>query len=345
MNINFHYAAIKALAEHAGFSARESQLIAYASQFVDDATRHEILNLDKDPNVPGVRFERGEFDPICTAHKDIDYVTNLTKPRAHLLVYACFHFIPSLKGARGRPAFRRVERGGDLAKKLVSDAVLSLSGSSGQDRMRKLIALGIALHSYADTWSHQGFSGFRDSSNNDISHLRVKTDSGQWKDVDVLSALVSYAAPDLGHAETVTLPDRSELAWDCIPAKTTSKRDNCREFLKAAKAILSLLSKATGTGKPWSGIKKKLEFCLRHPACDMKAGRDSPWTRRFGKTRFVYDENEWFKAALSTKGDLLDLLENRYRLDPLDLEVLKDKRYFYFHAAALAQRRAVLNAI
>ena len=57
MNINFHYAAVKVLARHAGFSEGDSQTIAYASQFVDDATAHEEMALDKDhhfTNIAGV---------------------------------------------------------------------------------------------------------------------------------------------------------------------------------------------------------------------------------------------------------------------------------------------------
>ena len=40
MDINFHYAAIKVIANHAGFKPAESELIAYASQFVDDANEY-----------------------------------------------------------------------------------------------------------------------------------------------------------------------------------------------------------------------------------------------------------------------------------------------------------------
>ena len=39
------------LAGHAGFLPRESQLIAYASQYVDDAVAHEPMALDRDPGV------------------------------------------------------------------------------------------------------------------------------------------------------------------------------------------------------------------------------------------------------------------------------------------------------
>ena len=69
MDINFHYAAVKVLACHAGFPPRESELIAYASQYVDDANAHRKMNLNRKPGVAGIRFAHGEFDPICTAHK------------------------------------------------------------------------------------------------------------------------------------------------------------------------------------------------------------------------------------------------------------------------------------
>lgn len=343
MNINFHYAAIKVLAEHAGFPPKDSEVIAYASQYVDDATAHQRINLDKNPNVPGIRYNGREFDPICTAHRDLGYAASVVSPRARRVVYACFHFVPSFEGGAHSVRGRRVAEGGAFARKLVEEAVRKLRASSSTEpRVRRLIRLGVALHSYADTWAHQGFSGFWKSADNDISDLKIKTGSG-WQPVGLASTVLSYAAPDIGHAEAGTLPDRSDVAWDCKPPKMTPKRDNCREFLDAAEAILTQLGRATRKEAPLASIKERFERCLRSPARDAEALRSGghAWATEFPQTTFGYDGRAWFRAALEPSGRVLDFLGYALGLDQLDYTVLRDKKYFHFHAVAKEQRDTV----
>ncbi len=365
MDINFHYAAIKVLARHAGFPEDQAQLIAYASQYVDDAVAYERTALDKDPKVPGTRFERsdkskvrgsrsdgGIFDPICTAHKDLDYNRAIVKPRGRLLVYVCFHFIPSVEGGADEPLYRRVKRNGRLARNVVQEAVKAVKAATQHvERTRSLIKLGIALHSYADTWSHQGFSGYWDSDNNDISGLQQKTRAGQaWHSVDLASWFFSYAAPDIGHAEAGVLPDRSDLIWKCKPAKRTPKeQSNCAAFLEAAKRILAALSRANGGGNPWStGLEAGLQACFMHPvkAAAFKTNQRHIWRDRFSPgVKFSYDENEWFMKALQPKKGFRDLMGTALGPNPEDFELVGGKEYFYFHAAAKEQREFVSNAI
>lgn len=344
MDINFHYATVKVLAEHAGFAPADGELIAYASQFVDDATAYERMGLDEDPQVDGIRYSCGEFDPICTAHKDIDYAASITSRRARRLVYVCFHFIPSLAQGGEAAAARQVAPGNPLARALVEEAIAALAGATGVARERALIRIGAALHSYADTWAHQGFSGFWDSPNNDISGLRTKVD-GKWRHVDPVSTFVSYAAPDIGHAEAGTLPDRTDATWDCKPPKLAPRRDNGAEFLKAAREILALLSGATGVGQPWGAIKPKLETCFHQPASGEAALPQSSWAREFPNTAMCYGSKAWFQAALRPKGGFLDVVGGLLHLDPLDYVVLGDPKYFWFHAAAQLQRGRVVREL
>lgn len=345
MDINFHYAAIKAIARHAGFDSAESELVAYASQFVDDANEYKALNLDRDPEVDGIRFDGVEFDPICTAHKDLDYANAVFDRRARLVVYACFHFIPSFSGP-GAAKGRQVLKDGDLSRNLVIDAVDTLKGGVQKNRARDLIRLGLALHSYADTWAHQGFSGFWDHENNDISNLKIKTARNRWESVNPISTFVSYAAPDIGHGEAGSLPDRSDVSWQCEPYKTTEKRSNSVEFLGAAKMILQLLSGYGDRARSWSTIEKKLSRCFAKPVAGARDFRkNNIWKSEFPDMTFNYDSERWFNQALGARGGAFDWIGAGLGLDPKDYIVKKGKNYFHFHACAGEQRGRVEAAI
>jgi hypothetical protein len=347
MNINFHYAAIKVLARQAGFSLPDSQLIAYASQYVDDATAYNKMAIDRDPGVSDIRYKGGEFDPICTAHKDLDYAKAVLNRRSRLLVYVCFHFVPSLAGTTDLSR-RKVAKDGTLAKRMVTDALDAWkAGKSKEEKRRALVKLGVALHSYADTWSHQGFSGYWDSGNNNIGSLEIGR-KGRGTKLDVVSQFLSYAAPDIGHAEAGKLPDQSEALWRCKPKKRSVKgENNCTEFIEASYAILDVLSKATKKGKSWRNTKARLRKCFMRPWNDdgFKPSDKSEWRAQFPGLHFDYDAEGWFAGALTAKGGLLDLLGSVSGLDPEDYEVRGGKEYFYFHAAAGQQREAILEAV
>jgi len=348
MNINFHYATIKVLAHQAGFSLPDSQLIAYASQYVDDAVAHNEMKLNEDPGIPDIRYKDMIFDPICTAHKDLDYAKGVINRKSRKLVYVCFHFIPSLMGATDISR-RKVVKDGKPAREQVIDALNAWNENkkAREEKRRALIAVGVALHSYADTWSHQGFSGFWDSDNNDISNLETGP-RGQSTLCKIASKFISYAAPDIGHAELGKLPDRSDIVWRCKPPKRTPEGEsNCEEFLEASRTILDLLSNTTKKGKPWNDIKAKLRNCFMNPwdGDGFKPSDRSEWRTQFPKLHFDYDPRSWFEAALKPSGRFFDILGSMTGLDPEDYELCEGREYVYFHAAAGKQREEISKKI
>ena len=60
MQEDFHYYCVGVLARAAGFSSKDALTIAYASQYVDDSTESEPLNLKAENDL--------KFDPVRTAH-------------------------------------------------------------------------------------------------------------------------------------------------------------------------------------------------------------------------------------------------------------------------------------
>ncbi|MEA3340124.1 MAG: DUF6765 family protein, partial [Chloroflexota bacterium] len=47
------------------------------------------------------------------------------------------------------------------------------AGESQRNRWRRLCRIGVALHTYADTWAHQRFSGRHNRGENDVENIRV----------------------------------------------------------------------------------------------------------------------------------------------------------------------------
>jgi len=93
MNIGFHYYMTKTLAIKAGFSPKDAEVIAYACQYVDDATDHQIMTVKDMPEPLYERMYKDYFDPTCTSHKGISNILyNFRNIRNKVLLP--YHFIP-----------------------------------------------------------------------------------------------------------------------------------------------------------------------------------------------------------------------------------------------------------
>ena len=148
MHIDVHHALTYALSRIAGFSHEEANVVATASQYVDDAKVSGIVHFDN-----GARYHR-----ISSSHKASD-ASNLLND-SNYSVWLPFHFLP---GNGGLPAGQNPD--GQFIVKLVcrvdSPASREMVLAAREDRFkpRALHRLGIAVHVYADTWAHQGFAG------------------------------------------------------------------------------------------------------------------------------------------------------------------------------------------
>ena len=149
MQIDGHYTGTYVAARVAGFSHSEAHKIAYAAQYVDDADNEGVIFF---------RDSEYLYCRIASAHKALDY-QNLLEPSNHL-VWLPFHFLP---GNGGLPANEEPANGEH--EKLICrpdshvarDMLRSCLADKG--RSRELHRLGIAMHVYADTFSHQNFVG------------------------------------------------------------------------------------------------------------------------------------------------------------------------------------------
>jgi len=241
MQIDFHHAVTYVCARLAGFSAQEAGIVAHSAQYVDDATAEGE-----------VWFENGMIFPrMASAHKMLDY-KNTDELRNHR-VWLPFHFLPGNSqepAPTAAPAYDKDEfmlrcicRPNSHPAQEMMRAVVQR-----QDRPYALYRLGIAAHTYMDTWAHQGFVGYQHSVNvatgitaQDSHHERSLMDrlkdffQQDWDETK--SDFVGKALP-LGHGSVLSYPDRPYLKWaytNGLGEHVT--RDNPKDFMEAAKQI------------------------------------------------------------------------------------------------------------
>ena len=348
MKKEFHYCAIRVIAEKAGFSPSDAQIIAYASQYVDDAVEHKEMTIKGIPkSINYVRVNQNKFDPTCTAHKGL-YLFASYKKESQLKVYIPFHFVPNQKYSSNGSYNYLVKPNGSLALELINDALQLIKANNQDDELKKryLIKLGIALHTYADTWAHQEFSGRRSSNDNDIEKVRLIKNGKEIKQ-DIFTTMTGFI-PDIGHAEAQNYPDETHLKWSFVKSTSGKQiiRDNTEIFLDAAEQIFNLLSQFHNNQNQFKTIRSKLEKCFKVEHRNYKDNK-MEYIKEF-PTIFnnpnEYDELEWRNEALKNGStnflgfDIGDYLNQNYNFNG-------DLKWFYFHWEAWEQRRKIVNLI
>lgn len=202
MNIEFHYYALYYLASQAGYSPGQASIIAVSSQLADECTSPWEIR-DGSGN-PAGRTE--------TTQNYVFWNENVARD-----VYKPFHFIPGDSGlasscrADGKANPATVTPDSPLARSLLVSALKS------GDPYRA----GIALHSYADTWAHQNFSG----------------DSEPGNALDSESPF-----PPAGHLQAFGAPDDPRRMWtDRRLLPEHAEISNSERFRKAAIMIFRFL--------------------------------------------------------------------------------------------------------
>ncbi len=196
MNSEFHYYVIYFLCLESGISDRDAYIIAYSSQYVDNNIVKHVVNLS-----------------------DGLYETRVTQNYAWLgdwfpkNVYVPFHFIPGdYKQADERKDKRQsrhcVTPGSTNARELLKRAF----------KTKNLYRIGMALHTFADTWSHQNFTGFNEDFN----------------------CVKNNLMPDVGHAEVYSSPDKINYEWQDTRLVDPHVTNNER-FFAGAREIYKVL--------------------------------------------------------------------------------------------------------
>ncbi len=284
---------IKALSRCAGFPEKEAEYIAYASEFVDDSLEflpvlvEGISDVMKDSSSHMLLKGKNNelfFDVVCTAH-DEDTMLGGVLNSGQQRTYVPFHFIPRSTGKSNHGFDYRTAPNCDTAKALMEQTLAELKDAAlgkGCDlkvpvedglRVQKLIKFGIALHSYADTWAHQNFSGLFDPSANSVDYLHFVDTHNQKSVSHELEGMPAFV-PETGHAKAHGFPDSSHLRWTYRNGANQQlfERDNPVVYLDATENIFTLLCQAAQmfgyqAVRAWdgnNGVKKLAEQCINY---------------------------------------------------------------------------------
>jgi hypothetical protein len=254
-----HYYGVYAIAKAAGIRDEDAQIIAYASQYVDDATSEDSKTNESDGGI---------LVGFSTSHHLLgNIVPRMDLPEYQRKVWVPCHFIP---GGAGK----------NLEEKCLClpDSAIARDMFRNHINMAKsgikygLELVGIAAHAYMDTFSHYGFSGFSSKFNQiDTPTLRIWTESDEEYDrlkpkiasletnkknlcVDIKNFFHGFASNvaqttsgALGHGGVLSFPDRPYLRWnfDFILDRPgngkKSARENHKDYLDACKNLYGFL--------------------------------------------------------------------------------------------------------
>ncbi len=334
MQKDFHYGAVRVIAEKAGFSPKEAQVIAYSSQFVDDATEHKPLRIPqfyKQLNWSDIRFDGKYFDPICTAHKGIQFFQDFKK-EVQQKIYIPFHFIPPEPFNNQKKYSYITKPNSNFSRILVNRALKFLQKRRS---VKNLIRLGIALHTYMDTWSHQDFSGILSYKDNNIDKIEIY-DGKTLKKITSIERIKNSLLPPIGHAQAYDYPDLPFLIWSYVKASSPNKRilrNNPQIFYKAGKHLFEILCKFNKCQNSWNDIKEKFWLAVNYINHDENERLDF-FKRIFKEINFFYNEKLW-------KNDIL----NPPSFTDKSIRIKRNTCWFLFHKAALEQRLFVIEHI
>ncbi len=314
MQIDFHHAVTYVAARIAGFRHEEADIIAYAAQYVDDATCDGVITFDT----------KAMYKRISSSHKTIDF--DNFDPLEDLMVWMPFHFLPGNGGAdpgdnpEGTFIHKLVARSDSpVAREMVHAAL------QDHDKPYSLHRLGITMHVYADTWAHQGFAGVLHEIN-EVSDFDEIDNSEVFEGglKGFINQFVEKSVPPLGHGKANVFPDMPFLSWRYRDGHgKIVERNNCDIFCQAADALCRTMQEYRRQTLPAvqvSGIgdedMKKIRALFMDQKHEDGNRRHKAWLRAisgtggqafsFGPATISYDEDgddSWKARALGDGED------------------------------------------
>jgi hypothetical protein len=304
MEKDFHYYLVYSMAKVTGCD--DADIIAYASQFVDDNNEGQFSIDGKKTGFPQkIEANGGYYCPLMTqslSTKSLDrYI--------HQYVYIPFHFLPGNNDViiEGKKNSYSTTPDSKNAGAMLIEALKS----------KNPYRIGIALHTYADTWSHQNFTGLRE----------------EWNSVYPWYNVFKSIVPNIGHAEAGHLPDIISERW--TDHRFNKRIKNKERAFVATREIYKALRKYSRCGPFWSDVKNSYKKIINASDYDHRKRKikDFLESENLGQIP-KYSKDNWIDEALN-KGGAQVVMEPNF----------KEKHWFKFHQAAKAHFAHVLNLI
>ena len=301
MQIDLHHTAIYVLCRIAGMKSQYAEIVAYSSQFVDDAVHRHSL-----------KFKNGGvFKQTMTAHR---MLTPRTLDVNDVLdVWIPFHFPP--RGDKEDSEAMMTAPNSKVLGLLLEDVRTSSWPHS-------LYRLGIGLHYLADAYSHSDFKGIYDI-HNDVQLLAGINEKGFIEDTGrrISGKLLDRWSSDsvaIGHLEVLENPDIPYAQWSYSRGNKILKVNNLEDrYLPAVRKIHEYLVyyltknqtlKSKVCCRPFDDCQDKFRQLLSYRGS--KAERYKNWLKSIKNNYFefgdfdekdgtlYYDDNAWFNEAV-----------------------------------------------
>ena len=350
MKKDAHYYAILAFCRACGFNKESASVVAYASQYVDDAkinlmyikNPNENIEYDLVQNIPA-------FFNMATCHS---YFKINTFNYESMVNNTCaFHFVPGNDGENFTKKLRCKEES-PIILNILNEALLE----------DDLIKLGLVLHPYADSFSHQGFSGLL-SKVNDIKNCEPKSELYLGITDKLLSTIKLYSRnkydlvfdnfiPAYGHGLALDFPDIPYLVWsyeyDCsdefIYTFKPTIIDNRERYKRAFKNIRKYLKAYLGRYKKYAEPNFNFDnFDSLFEALLLENGdkmREINWITLLIEQGFydfedlediIYEDNKWLKEAF--KNYNINKFNNRIIEEVQLADDFSDSYWYQFYRA------------
>ncbi len=231
MQIDMHFYGVYALARAAGIQDKAARIIAYCSQYVDDATEDDEVEISRDFAIV----------PTMTSHKPLDFQNAMAGDQWK--VWVPFHFLPGNEPTDGsfveRMACRKNSR---PAQQMLTDTLAE------KNRPLWPHLIGVVAHVFADTFAHYGFVGISHGWNK-VKNRTITTHNVVNTTVlqNIAAKLEKYAGVfaelvPVGHGSVDSYPDTPFLSWEYEPESAALSggkvtRNNAGDFLEGAREL------------------------------------------------------------------------------------------------------------
>jgi hypothetical protein len=334
MNTNYHYYTVRTLAHYAGFDSKTAQFIAYFSQHIDDfilsspfivGTKPPDFFLDNNLAL-SMDGDKWVFMPCPTGINILSSVSH--NNQLHTLMP--FHFImpvpyKELLSNPDRSLYRcapAIQDDSFLINRLMEQRV----NEADINNIYTCMALGMLVHTYADTFAHCGFSGFHGWENetyvSKMEHRLPKqkcnfiAESLKSAQEKLLSKQSPYdgmtpveiaffrTLPSIGHGNVSSAPDYCECTISLYGKKKKDgsmepviERNNREFFAICSRRILDMFCKVNKNppfeDKEWNNLQERLSEAQNVREQDKDKENLKKWQTVFPEIKYYYNKKDF----------------------------------------------------